>query len=62
MEEKENDTSPLKRDLGGKGRLARARTAGGKLFWVWIGYQSIKGVLTLSLFWIPLLLLWLRRG
>jgi len=34
-----------------------------RFFWWWIGYQAIKGMLTLSLIWIPLLLLWLRsRG
>lgn len=29
-----------------------------ELFWVWILYQSIKGITTLSLIWIPLFLLW----
>ena len=24
------------------------------LFWVWIFYQSIKGIVTLSIIWIPL--------
>ncbi|MCR9268644.1 MAG: hypothetical protein NXH72_01525 [Hyphomonadaceae bacterium] len=34
-----------------------------RFFWWWIGYQAIKGIITLSLIWIPLLLLWLRsRG
>ncbi|MEM9573198.1 MAG: hypothetical protein AAF996_17150 [Pseudomonadota bacterium] len=34
-----------------------------RFFWWWIGYQAIKGMITLSLIWIPLLLLWLRsRG
>ncbi|MEM6535919.1 MAG: hypothetical protein AAGA24_05240 [Pseudomonadota bacterium] len=34
-----------------------------RFFWWWIGYQAIKGMLTLSLIWIPLLLVWLRaRG
>ncbi|MEO0607733.1 MAG: hypothetical protein AAFY82_05840 [Pseudomonadota bacterium] len=34
-----------------------------RFFWWWVGYQAIKGALTLSLIWIPLLLLWLRsRG
>jgi hypothetical protein len=28
------------------------------LFWVWIAYQSIKGMTTLLLIWIPLFLLW----
>lgn len=33
-----------------------------RLFWWWIAYQSIKGAITLSLIWIPLLILWLRNG
>ncbi|MEL6825131.1 MAG: hypothetical protein AAFN91_02700 [Pseudomonadota bacterium] len=34
-----------------------------RFFWWWVGYQAIKGIITLSLIWIPLLLLWLRsRG
>ena len=34
-----------------------------RFFWWWVGYQAIKGMITLSLIWIPLLLLWLRsRG
>ncbi|MEL7540618.1 MAG: hypothetical protein AAGJ51_06915 [Pseudomonadota bacterium] len=34
-----------------------------RFFWWWVGYQAVKGILTLSLIWIPLLLLWLRsRG
>lgn len=30
------------------------RAGGKKLFWVWIGYQTIKGTLTTSLIWAPL--------
>lgn len=30
----------------------------GKLFWAWVAYQAIKGTLTLSFIWIPLLYLW----
>ncbi|MEL7032349.1 MAG: hypothetical protein AAGL97_16940 [Pseudomonadota bacterium] len=34
-----------------------------RFFWWWVGYQAVKGIITLSLIWIPLLLLWLRsRG
>lgn len=33
-----------------------------RFFWWWIGYQTIKGIITLSLIWIPLLILWLRSG
>lgn len=28
------------------------------LFWLWIGYQSVKGTLTLTLIWVPLFLAW----
>jgi len=27
-----------------------------KLFWYWVGYQAIKGTLTTSFIWIPLIL------
>lgn len=37
-----------------KGRFAR------RAFWIWIVYQSVKGMITLSLIWIPLLWFWLR--
>jgi hypothetical protein len=35
------------------------RDAGGKVFWIWIAYQTIKGTLTTSLIWIPLIFMWL---
>lgn len=41
--------------------FGRARPAGSRMFWAWIIYQSVKGIITLSLIWVPLLLLWLRR-
>lgn len=53
-----------------RGPVARAR-AGIKwlnankkrFFWWWVIYQAIKGILTLSLIWIPLLLVYLNsRG
>lgn len=43
-----------------KSAFKRFREGGGKAFWIWIAYQSIKGMITLSLIWIPLFLLWLR--
>lgn len=33
-----------------------------ELFWVWIAYQSIKGMATLTLIWIPLWLVWKKSG
>lgn len=29
-----------------------------ELFWLWISYQTIKGLLTTSLIWVPLILWW----
>lgn len=31
-----------------------------KFFWAWIAYQTIKGTLTTSLIWLPLLYAWLH--
>lgn len=31
------------------------------LFWVWVAYQAVKGTLTTSLIWIPLLWAWLHH-
>jgi len=31
-----------------------------RLFWWWVGYQAIKGMITLTLIWIPLFLIWFR--
>ncbi|MEM7494470.1 MAG: hypothetical protein AAF296_13905 [Pseudomonadota bacterium] len=33
-----------------------------RFFWWWVLYQAIKGMITLSLIWIPLLLLWMRSN
>jgi hypothetical protein len=35
------------------------RKTGHKAFWIWIAYQTIKGTLTTSLIWLPLLWAWL---
>lgn len=35
------------------------RKTGHKTFWIWIAYQTIKGTLTTSLIWLPLLWAWL---
>lgn len=34
--------------------------SGKKAFWIWVTYQAIKGTLTTSLIWIPLLYAWLN--
>lgn len=41
-------------------RVKAGAKPGSRLFWIWVGYQAVKGALTLSLIWIPLLFLWLR--
>lgn len=33
-----------------------------KMFWLWIAYQAVKGMTTMTLIWIPLFLLWRRSG
>jgi len=63
-------TEPTPEAGGQTGPIARLRTGirwlnanKKRFFWWWVGYQAVKGLLTLSLIWIPLLLLWLRsRG
>ncbi|MEM1106596.1 MAG: hypothetical protein AAGH87_09425 [Pseudomonadota bacterium] len=62
-------TAPrAKSETAPAGPLARARAGIAYLnankrrfFWWWAAYQSIKGLITLSLIWVPLLLLWLNR-
>jgi len=31
---------------------------GKKMFWAWIAYQAIKGTLTTSLIWVPIIYFW----
>lgn len=33
---------------------------GKQMFWAWIAYQTVKGTLTTSLIWIPLIWAWLH--
>lgn len=57
-------SSPRKGLFGrARGALAYLKANRKRLFWLWISYQAVKGMITLSLIWIPLLLFWLRsRG
>ncbi len=32
------------------------------MFWAWIAYQTVKGTITTSLIWIPLILTWLHQS
>ena len=60
--EHETDLTPLP---PGKSLLIRLKNLGGwlkenkkKLFWWWVAYQCVKGILTTSLIWIPLFYMW----
>ncbi len=41
-------------------RLKRLKSGSKKAFWLWVGYQAVKGALTTALIWIPLWLIWWR--
>lgn len=43
-----------------KNILKPSKASGKKLFWTWVCYQAVKGILTTSLIWIPLLLAYLN--
>jgi len=34
---------------------SRHTKSGKKLFWAWIAYQSVKGTITTSLIWVPMI-------
>lgn len=36
-------------------KVKQFKKPGKHMFWAWIGYQTVKGTLTTSLIWIPLL-------
>lgn len=54
--ERSTTASPLKRLRNFIGYIKANKQ---KLFWYWIGYQCIKGILTTSLIWIPLIVAWI---
>ena len=33
-----------------------AKSGGSRFFWAWIAYQTVKGTLTTSLIWLPLIM------
>lgn len=39
----------------------RLKKPGKHLFWLWITYQTIKGTLTTTFIWVPLLYLWMHK-
>ncbi len=40
------------------GIFKKFKKPGKNMFWAWIIYQSVKGTLTLSFIWIPLIYIW----
>ena len=57
-----SDTKPeISKKLPQKPPLwRRFKKPGKNMFWAWIAYQTIKGTLTMSFIWIPLLWAWLH--
>jgi hypothetical protein len=39
----------------------KAKKPSKKLFWAWIAYQTVKGTLTTSLIWVPMIYAWLHH-
>lgn len=50
-----SDTRSLRKPL-----WRRFKKPGRNMFWAWIAYQTIKGTLTTSLVWIPLIWAWMQ--
>jgi hypothetical protein len=42
-------------------RWKRFKAPAGHLFWIWVGYQAIKGTLTTAFIWIPMIYLWFQH-
>jgi hypothetical protein len=38
------------------------RKPGKKVFWIWVTYQAVKGIITTTVIWIPLAYVWLHLG
>lgn len=43
-------------------KLIKFQKPAKNLFWTWIAYQTVKGTLTTSLIWIPLIWAWLHSA
>ncbi|MCB1784272.1 MAG: hypothetical protein KDI13_09775 [Alphaproteobacteria bacterium] len=41
-------------------KLRKFKKPGKQMFWAWIAYQCVKGTLTTSFIWIPLIYSWLH--
>jgi len=48
-------------ELNIKGGLLKIREFRRRYFWLWIAYQTIKGLTTTTLIWAPLAWLWFER-
>ena len=43
------------------GFVQTLKTRKREMFWTWIAYQTIKGILTTSLIWVPLMIAFLGK-
>lgn len=56
------ETYALEDEAVKKGFLKKFKKPGKKFFWAWVAYQAVKGTLTTSLIWIPLIYAWLHAS
>lgn len=54
MEDKEENITGKSR----KKSFLKLKESGKTVFWVWVFYQCVKGTLTTTFIWIPLIYLW----
>jgi len=45
-----------------KALTRRMKKPSKQMFWAWITYQTIKGTLTTSLIWVPLIIAWFKMS
>jgi hypothetical protein len=45
-------------ELNLRGGLRRLKQHCRRYFWLWIAYQTVKGLTTTTLIWVPLAMLW----
>ncbi|MEM1436337.1 MAG: hypothetical protein AAGG11_19960 [Pseudomonadota bacterium] len=59
----QQDGASHRRGVGAALRWLRALKHRRKeLFWAWIAYQTVKGILTTSLIWVPLIFWWIDKS
>lgn len=42
--------------------LLKFKKPGKNLFWAWIAYQTVKGTMTTTFIWVPLLYAWTHKS